>query len=100
MSLSDRGYNELERVFHDRDAEWLKARRDALDAERKAAADRAAHGPHWMTCPKCAGKLAEVDFHGVKIERCAGCGGVFLDKGELELLGRAQQGGLRRLFGG
>ena len=100
MSLSDRGYNELERVFHDRDAEWLKARRAELDAQRKAAQAKAAHGPHWMKCPKCGGQLKEENFHGVMVDRCGGCAGVFLDKGELELLARAEHGGLKRLFGG
>ena len=100
MTLSDRGYNELERVFHDRDAAWLQARRAELDAQRKAAHLKTGHGPHWMKCPKCGGALKEENFHGVLIDRCGGCGGVYLDKGELELLARAQQGGLKRLFGG
>jgi Zn-finger nucleic acid-binding protein len=53
-----------------------------------------------MKCPKCGGALKEENFHGVLIDRCTGCGGVYLDKGELELLARAEQGGLKRLFGG
>ena len=100
MSLSEQGYNELERVFHEKDAAWLKERRDHLDAQRKAAARKSAHGAHWMVCPKCGGGLKEENFQGVLIDRCGGCGGVYLDKGEMELLGRAQQGGLKRLFGG
>jgi hypothetical protein len=100
MTLSEQGYNELERVFHEKDAAWLQERRARLDADRKSAAARSAHGAHWMVCPKCGGRLNEENFHGVAIDRCGGCGGVYLDKGELELLGKAQQGGLRRLFGG
>ena len=100
MSMSDRGYNELERVFHEKDAEWLKARRAELDAQRKAAHAKSAHGPNWMKCPKCSGQLKEENFHGVMIDRCGGCGGLYLDKGELELLVRAEHGGLKRLFGG
>lgn len=53
-----------------------------------------------MKCPKCGGALKEENFHGVVIDRCGGCGGVYLDKGELELLARAQEGGLKRLVGG
>ena len=100
MTLSDRGYNELERAFHDRDAAWLQARRAELDAQRKAAQAKAGQGAHWMKCPKCGGALKEENFQGVLIDRCGSCGGVYLDKGEMELLGRAQQGGLKRLFGG
>jgi DNA primase len=40
MSMANQGYNELERAFHDKDAAWLKGRREALDAERKAAHDK------------------------------------------------------------
>lgn len=100
MSLSDRGYNELERVFHDRDAAWLQGRRAELDAQRKAAQAKAGQGAHWMKCPKCGSALKEENLHGVMIDRCTGCGGIYLDKGEFELLARAQQGGFKRLFGG
>jgi PHP family Zn ribbon phosphoesterase len=39
---------------------------------------------HWMRCPKCGMELTEVDFHKVKVDHCFGCGGMFLDKGEVE----------------
>jgi hypothetical protein len=39
---------------------------------------------HWMRCPKCGMELAEVDFRGVKVDACFSCGGVFMDKGEVE----------------
>jgi len=41
---------------------------------------------HWMHCPKCGGQLVEVAFRHVSIDRCGDCGGVFLDRGELEQL--------------
>ncbi len=41
---------------------------------------------HWMRCPKCGSELKEISFRDVSIDRCAGCGGVFLDRGELEQL--------------
>lgn len=39
-----------------------------------------------MCCPKCGRKLEETMYHKVRIDRCAGCGGVWLDPGELETL--------------
>jgi Zn-finger nucleic acid-binding protein len=39
-----------------------------------------------MRCPKCGRKLEEVVYHKVRIDRCTGCGGVWLDPGELEVL--------------
>jgi hypothetical protein len=41
---------------------------------------------HWMRCPKCGTELVEIKFRGVKVDKCFGCGGVYLDDGELEQL--------------
>jgi Zn-finger nucleic acid-binding protein len=39
-----------------------------------------------MRCPKCDATLNTLERHGVVIEECPGCQGVFLDRGELEQL--------------
>jgi hypothetical protein len=39
---------------------------------------------HWMRCPKCGMQLEEVDFRDVKVDSCFTCGGMFLDKGEID----------------
>lgn len=44
-----------------------------------------------MTCPKCQAQMSTFDRQGVHIERCSQCGGVFLDRGELEQLVSAEQ---------
>jgi Zn-finger nucleic acid-binding protein len=36
-----------------------------------------------MICPRCNGELIEVVKHGVVIDNCTGCGGIWLDKGEM-----------------
>lgn len=36
-----------------------------------------------MVCPRCNGELAEVVKHGVVIDHCTACGGIWLDKGEM-----------------
>ena len=85
--------------FVKRDAELIKAQRARLDAER-AKAERASH---FMRCPKCGGQLEEVDFHHLKIDRCTDCGGIWLDKGEMEMLEHVDQskirGFVRSMFG-
>jgi Zn-finger nucleic acid-binding protein len=44
--------------------------------------------------------MNEVAVEHVKVDRCTGCGGLFLDKGELEILTHSKSGGfLKRLFG-
>ncbi|TDD91361.1 zf-TFIIB domain-containing protein [Actinomadura rubrisoli] len=39
-----------------------------------------------LQCPKCESDLDSHERHGVVIEECPACKGVFLDRGELELL--------------
>ncbi len=40
-----------------------------------------------MTCPRCeTSQLTEVERDGVTIDRCDGCRGIWLDRGELEKL--------------
>jgi uncharacterized protein len=36
-----------------------------------------------MNCPRCGNDLTEVSKHGVTIDVCSSCGGMWLDKGEL-----------------
>ena len=35
-------------------------------------------------CPKCPGLLETYTFHGYVLDRCHKCGGIWMDKGELE----------------
>ena len=49
---------------------------------------------HWMKCPKCGMDLKEIEIHGVKVDQCASCGGVFLDAGEMEAIEKHEQGGV------
>jgi ribosomal protein L37AE/L43A len=53
---------------------------------------------HWMKCPKCGHDLAEIALHGIKVDQCAHCGGVFLDKGELDQLEHHDEGVMNRVF--
>ena len=47
-----------------------------------------------MNCPVCDEKLREVEKHGVSVDICPGCKGVWLDRGELEkVLEMAAAGG-------
>ena len=58
---------------------------------------------HWMRCPKCGRELAELEYRGVKIDKCTNCAGIWLDAGELDQLagqGEGFIGGLFRTFKG
>jgi uncharacterized protein len=81
MSTEKPSRNEDE-YFAQQNAELLRKQRAlaeaaALEAERKS---------HYMKCPKDGYDLGTSDFHGVQIETCPHCDGIWLDGGELQLL--------------
>ncbi|WP_082951947.1 MULTISPECIES: TFIIB-type zinc ribbon-containing protein [Mycobacterium] len=43
-----------------------------------------------VLCPKCGSQMLPVQRFGVEIDQCTGCGGIFLDRGELEVLVQAE----------
>lgn len=45
-----------------------------------------------LSCPNCQGEMAEVQEPDMKIDRCGECGGVFLDRSELNALATGMKG--------
>lgn len=39
-----------------------------------------------LLCPKCETPMRVIERSGITLERCPECGGIFLDRGELERL--------------
>ena len=77
---TDKPSRNEDEYFVKQEAELIRKQRaqaeaSALDAERKT---------HYMKCPKDGYDLASSSFHGVQIETCPHCGGMWLDAGELE----------------
>jgi len=53
---------------------------------------------HYMRCPKCGMGLIEIDYRGIRIDKCSACEGVWLDAGELEAVWNLEKTGLDKLF--
>jgi hypothetical protein len=53
---------------------------------------------HHMHCPKCGMQLHEIDYKGVKVDKCVSCDGIWLDAGELEQLSKLEKRALIKLF--
>ncbi|MBI1368493.1 MAG: hypothetical protein GC162_07540 [Planctomycetes bacterium] len=89
--MRDLGYDAEDAYFHEKDQEAVdRLRQNLTSARKKQAADQSGE-PHWLRCPKCGAKMAEVAMGPVKVDRCGGCGGVYFDAGELELLLKARE---------
>ena len=101
--LSKAGYGQEEEYFFKLNKELIEKRRRDLDAERNARQAIEQLKAHWLKCPKCGANMSETDLHGIKVDRCGQCQGVYFDQGELELLLQSQQphgflAGMKRIF--
>jgi Zn-finger nucleic acid-binding protein len=59
------------------------------------------HAGSLMNCPKCEIRLDQIYLRDVPIEKCSKCEGIWLDKGELELIAeheRAEEGWLSKIM--
>jgi hypothetical protein len=82
--------------FARRDSELLRQQREAM---RRSAAELERR-THFMKCPKCGYDLITGDWHGVQIDQCTHCHGLWFDPGEAESLMRHEDRGLfARVFG-
>jgi uncharacterized protein with PIN domain len=91
MSMKDEmrqhGYSKEDEYFFTKDQELIEKMRIEADAQHKEIEGKNKELGHWMKCPKCGSELEEEKYvERVLFDRCPGCGGIYLDKGELEIL--------------
>lgn len=99
---TDKPTSQEDEYFQKQEMERIKALRLKLDQSRKEESEQQRMKTHWMKCPKCGSNLEEIVHEEIMIDRCPECKGIWLDKGELELLTQGQdkvtEGFLKRLF--
>ena len=61
---------------------FRKKEREALDKLKEGAAKDACLG----RCPKCGEVIVPIIFHSVPMDRCPGCGGVWLGPEDFKIL--------------
>jgi uncharacterized protein len=86
--MTDKPSRNEEEYFARQEAKLLEQSRAELqrvtiEQERKS---------HYMKCPKCGADLNTVDYHGVQVDRCPECDGVWFDAGEVESLVEKETG--------
>jgi Zn-finger nucleic acid-binding protein len=86
MSIEKPSRNEDE-YFAQQNAELLKKQRQKMEE----AATEAERKTHYMKCPKDGHDLVTTQYHGVQIENCPHCGGMWLDAGELEIVAHEER---------
>ncbi len=65
--------------FAKEEAELLKEQR----RRAREAAEAAQRQMHLMKCPKDGHDMVQTEFHGITVERCLHCQGIFLDANEV-----------------
>lgn len=78
-----------EEYFVKKEREQLAKLRAKQEAEAKVAAKEESY----MKCPKCGESLKARSFQKIEIDQCSGCGGIWLDAGELEQVAEKDSGG-------
>lgn len=81
--------------FVKKEKEQLAKLKAKQEAEAKEAAKKAAH----MRCPKCGEPLKVRSFQKIEVDQCSGCGGIWLDAGEMEqVAGKEESSWLGKFF--
>ena len=78
----------------ERRKQWAREQASKMASEEKERLRQL----HHMKCPKCGMDLREIELHGVKVDQCGNCGGVFLDAGEMEQVAKHDNGVMGRVF--
>ena len=76
MKLVERAKEDI--YFAERDRELIDKIKAQLQKVEKTSSR--------INCPKCPGELETYSFQGFILDRCHNCGGIWMDKGELEAI--------------
>jgi uncharacterized protein len=84
--MIDKPSDKEQEYFIKKDLERLKAMRDEHFQKQQEAERNRLKELHFMHCTKCGQKMTTIQLTGVDVELCPGCGGMYLDQGELAKL--------------
>lgn len=87
-----------EEFFARKEFERVKAIEEKRARELEDNEKRRLQELHYMRCPKCGMQLVEIDYRGIKIDRCSACEGVWLDAGELEAVSQLETPVMDKFF--
>jgi acetyl-CoA carboxylase beta subunit len=92
--MPDKPSRNEDEYFAKQSAELIKARKERAQTEAEQAQRRS----HYMKCPKCGADLRTEEYHGIQVDRCSECEGMWLDAGETEELLAREDAGVINIF--
>ena len=87
-----------EEYFARQEAERGRLVANERNAVQQAEDREQARALHAMKCPKCGMDLTELTLHEIRIDQCLSCEGIWLDKGELDLIRKSEAGIVDKLL--
>jgi len=80
--------------------EFERRKKIEMEGQKKLAVEEKERlkSLHFMKCPKCGMGLIEMDYRGIKVDKCLACEGVWLDAGELDAVAGLEKSVLDGLF--
>lgn len=87
-----------EEYFARKEIELRRQMAEQRQAQVKAEERQKARELHFMKCPKCGMQLEEIALGDVRVDKCFGCQGMWLDEGELGKISAKEPGFVGRLF--
>ena len=94
MKPSEREAEYIARMEYERLKKIEEEKHKKLKAEEKNKLKEL----HYMRCPKCGMEMIEIDYKGIKIDKCSECEGIWLDAENLEAVSKLEKSGLEKLF--
>ena len=73
-----------------------KKRRIALETKKALAVEdqKRLKELHFMSCPRCGLKLQQIRFRTVDVDACFSCGGLFIDKSQVDRIAKPEGRGV------
>lgn len=84
--------------FMRQEVERMRKQQEEMKKQLEAQERQRLKDLHYMHCPKCGMHLTEVEYKGIKIDKCFSCEGVWLDAGEMEQVAKLEKGGLQKVL--
>lgn len=88
-----------EEYFARQEAERRRKVAEERQAKLEVEERERARSLHFMKCPKCGMQLDEIAFGDVRVDKCFSCEGLWLDKGELEVIRQKEGGFMAKMLG-
>jgi acetyl-CoA carboxylase beta subunit len=91
--MIDKPSDKEQEYFIRKELERIKALRDEHHQKQAEAERQRLKELHYMHCTKCGQMMTTTTLTGVEVEICPGCGGMYLDQGELARLTESSKRG-------